>query len=267
MQLSISNIGWSSKYDEEMYTFLMNNDFKSLEIAPTRIFPDTPYDKLEEAYLFHKMLKVEKSLTISSMQSIWYGITEMIFASNEEREKLINYTKKAINFASAINCPNLVFGCPRNRTIPQDFERDATLSIAYDFFNEVGNYAANHNTCIAIEPNPPIYHTNFINTTKEAFDICKTIDNPGIKVNLDLGTMIYNEESVEILKDNTQYINHVHISEPHLAPIQKRSLHNELIQELHNRKYEKFISIEMSTQEDISIVKNAVLYLRAVKCL
>ena len=264
MELSISNIAWNSNHDEEMYTFLKKNSFKGLEIAPTRVFPDAPYDKLEEASLFHKKLKAEKNLTISSMQSIWYGMTEMIFASNEEREKLLNYTKKAIDFASTINCPNLVFGCPRNRAIPQDIGRDTYLPIAYKFFNEIGNYAAKHNTCVSIEPNPPIYHTNFINTTKEAFDICKTIDNPGIKVNLDLGTMIYNEESVEILKENTHLINHIHISEPYLAPIQQRSLHKELIHELRNLKYEKFISIEMCTQEDINVVKNAILYLKEV---
>jgi len=264
MQLSISNIGWSPEYDEEMYIFLRANNFKGLEIAPTRIFPEAPYDKLEEAKLFHKMLKEEKDLFVSSMQSIWYGMTEVIFAANEEREKLLNYTKKAIDFAAAINCPNLVFGCPKNRTIPLDTNRDECLSIAYDFFDKIGNYAVKHGTCVSIEPNPTIYNTNFINTTKEAFDICKTIGNPGIKVNIDLGTIIYNEESVEILKGNSHYINHVHISEPYLVPIQKRSLHNELVRELHNLKYEKFISIEMGAQEDIGIVKDTVLYLKGV---
>jgi len=264
MQLSISNIAWKLEHDEEMYIFLKESDFEGLEIAPTRIFPDAPYDKLEDAALFGKKFKGETGLAISSMQSIWYGMTELMFTSNGQREKLINYTKKAIDFASAINCPNLVFGCPKNRTIPSDMERDVYLAIAYDFFTEIGNYAFKHGTCVSIEPNPPIYHTNFINTTKDAFDICKMIGNPGIKVNIDLGTMIYTEESVELLKGNIHLVNHVHISEPYLAPIQKRTLHQELVRALHHLKYEKFISIEMSTQEDIDVVKNVALYLKEV---
>jgi len=263
MQLSISNIAWNSNHDQAMHTFLKANNIKALEIAPTRIFPTTPYDKLDEANHFHKKLKSE-NLSISSIQSIWYGRPENIFTSNEQREKLTEYTKKAINFASAFNCPNLVFGCPKNRTIQSNIDRNNALPIAYDFFNILGNYATKHNTCISIEPNPPIYNTNFINTTQEAFDICKTIDNPGIKVNLDLGTMIHNKESIEILKDNINLINHIHISEPYLVPIKKRSLHRELICELHNLNYKKYISIEMGTQEDINVVKNSMLYLQGV---
>ena len=42
MRLSISNIGWVSESDEQIYKIMKKLDFRGLEIAPTRIFPESP---------------------------------------------------------------------------------------------------------------------------------------------------------------------------------------------------------------------------------
>lgn len=264
MNLSISNIAWPPENDEEMYGFLVTNGFCGLEIAPTRIFPQAPYDKLTQANEFSSRLKEIYNIGVSSIQSIWYGITESIFASADAQQKLIDYTKKAVDFANAVACPNLVFGCPKNRAVPPCAVLDNYLTIACDFFNKIGDYAAGYGICISIEPNPPIYNTNFINTTVEAFDLCKKLNNPGIKVNIDLGTMIHNGEGIEILKDNINLINHIHISEPYLVPIEKRTLHYELIKELQNLNYDKFISIEMNNPNNLDLVKETILYIKGL---
>ena len=49
MKLSISNIAWAAEDDEKIYEMMKEYSFTGLEIAPTRIFPEAPYDKLEEA--------------------------------------------------------------------------------------------------------------------------------------------------------------------------------------------------------------------------
>ena len=261
MKLSISNIAWQAEYDWEMYNFLSANKFDGLEIAPTRIFPDSPYDCISQAKDFKKMLKNDYGLSVSSVQSIWFGVVENIFGSETERQKLIDYTKKAIDFANALDCRNIVFGCPKNRAVPADMHPDIYLPLAYNFFNQIGDYAASNGTYISIEPNPPIYSTNFINTTAEAFDICKKLNNPGIKINIDMGTFIHNNESLTILWDNIDLINHVHISEPRLAPVEKRKLHVDLINELRNLNYANYLSIEMANPNDIDLVKKTVLYI------
>jgi sugar phosphate isomerase/epimerase len=264
MKLSISNIAWSTEHDEEIYAFLRDNSFDGLEIAPTRIFSDMPYENIDLTKNFVCNLKNTYGLVIPSIQSIWYGVSESIFGSDADRQKLFDYTHQAIEFSSALGCPNLVFGCPKNRLIPSDLDSDTYLSIAEGFFYEVGKYAALHNVFISIEPNPPIYGTNFINATSEAFEICKRVNSPGIKVNLDLGTIIYNSESLDILSDNIHMINHIHISEPYLAPIEKRTLHSELIKILHELEYDRFLSIEMRNHDDIELVKKAILYIKNI---
>ena len=258
MKLSISNIGWSSIFDNDMYNFLEKSGFQGLEIAPTRIVNENPYDNLSLASEFSRHLTDEFGISISSMQSIWFGRNEKIFESEREYDLLFNYTKKAIDFAESLNCPNLVFGCPVNRSIKSinDVEK------AMVFFTELAKYAEIKNTVIAIEPNPKIYKTNFLNTTIEAYDFVKEINSKGIGINLDLGTIIENKEDISIVEDVINFVNHVHISEPYLVRIKKRSIHIELLKELKRLNYNKYVSIEMKNLNDIDIVKGCIMYVK-----
>lgn len=252
MKLSISNIAWDAENDLEMYSYISSHGFSGLEIAPTRLFSENPYEKLTEAQQFAEALMSNYSLVIPSMQSIWYGRSESMFGTKTEQQTLINYTQQAVLFAEALNCRNLVFGCPRNRNIPEH----GNAATAIDFFCEIGDFAAEHGRVIALEPNPPIYNTNFINTTAEAFELCRKINHPGIKVNIDLGTMIYYKEDLESIGKNISMVNHIHISEPMLAVIEKREIHREL-QKL---EYEHWVSIEMKNLHNIDAVKSVIHY-------
>ena len=258
MKLSISNIAWDSKYDGQMYESLSKEKIDAVEIAPTRIFAKNPYDRLQDAKSFSDMLKTQYNLEISSMQSIWFGITQNIFEGDESRKFLIQYTKKAIDFARTIGYKNLVFGCPKNRIIPS---KDQYI-IAVEFFQELGEYAYRNNTVLAIEANPTIYGTNFINNTKEAADIVKDIASPGCLINLDLGTIIENNEDINEVTKYISLINHVHISEPYLAYIKKREIHKELIKLLKAFNYNKYVSVEMKETDSLTDIFNAIYYLK-----
>lgn len=252
MRLSISNIAWDADNDEEMYAYISNLGFAGLEIAPTRVFPEKPYEHLIEAQDFSKMLFHRYALTISSIQSIWYGRSESMFGTDAEKKTLIDYTKQAVLFAASMDCKNMVFGNPRNRNIPGAEHIPAAIK----FFTEIGDFAVANGTVIAIEPNPPFYNTNFINTTAEAFHLCRTINNPGIRVNVDLGTMIHYQESIDYINNNIEFVNHIHISEPMLAIIEEREIHREL-QKL---DYSNWFSIEMKNLHNIDSVKSVINY-------
>lgn len=260
MNLSISNIAWDNEFDNEVYNQMQNLKFNGLEIAPTRFFPKNPYSRKQEAKDLTMYLKLKYGLSICSMQSIWYGKNEKIFLLKEEREELLRYTKQAIDFAEAIQCGNLVFGCPKNRVI----ENDEQMEIAYDFFYKLGEYAKAHNTILAIEPNPTIYQTNFITRTKEAFDFVKQVGSLGIMVNLDMGTMIQNSENLHELDGNLHYVNHIHISEPYLEIIKERALYYDLAKILKNSNYNKFISIEMKKAENIENVYSVMRMIKEI---
>lgn len=260
MKLSVSNIAWSEEQNEEIYRTMKCCGFTGLEIAPTRIFPEQPYDKLKEANVWAEGIKKDWGFIVVSMQSIWFGRRERLFGSAEERIALLDYTKKAISFAKAVGCKNLVFGCPRNRI----FSDNADPEVGIAFFKEIGNFAIEKGVVIGMEANPPIYNTNYINDTMSALKLIEKVNSDGFKLNLDIGTMIQNEESVNELRGKVSFINHVHISEPNLSPIVERQIHKQLRDLLDEEDYRGFISIEMGMTDKLQDIKNALTYVRGV---
>ena len=263
MKLSISNIGWSEENDIAVYEIMKCVGFEGLEIAPTRIFKDNPYDRLDEAKKWAEDIKDRNGFVVSSMQSIWYGRNEKLFGTEEERLVLLDYTKKAIDFAETIGCKNLVFGCPRNRYKPEGTDED----VAIDFFRTIGKYASEHNTVIGMEANPAMYNTNYINYTEAAFELIEKVGSEGFKLNLDVGTMIANEEDVSILNGREQLINHIHISEPGLKPIERRRLHREIFEMLDDSGYDGFVSIEVGKKEKVDDLRKMMEYVKGVFCV
>ena len=51
-QLAISNIAWQKDDDETVYAAMQQAGFTGLELAPTRIFSEAPYENLTSALIF-----------------------------------------------------------------------------------------------------------------------------------------------------------------------------------------------------------------------
>ena len=262
IKYAISNIAWKNEQNDEIYALMKKYGFTGLEIAPTKIIPEKPYSHVADAERFAKDLQQKWGFSIPSMQPIWYGKIEKIFGTAEERKILLNYTKSAVDFASAIGCKNLVFGCPKNRNVPDAMEFSICNKIAVEFFKEIGNYAFSKNICVGMEANPDIYGTNFINTTTQALELIKQVHSDGFKLNLDIGTMVQNKESIALLEGNDSLVNHVHISEPFLKKIEHRQLHNELMDFLCFEKYDGFVSIEMGLQNKLVDIEEVMKYVK-----
>ena len=257
-RLSISNIAWQASEDVVVYEWMKKYGYTGLEIAPTRIFPDTPYERLREAGEWAEARRKDHGFVVPSMQSIWFGRQEKLFGSAEDRQILLTYTKKAVDFAEAVGCRNLVFGCPRNRAVPEGGSAEGAVS----FFREAGEYAAAHGTVIGMEANPPIYHTNYINDTMSALRLIEEVASEGFLLNLDVGTMLWNEEAVGELEGKVHLIGHVHISEPNLAPVVPGDFHRCLYRLLEAEGYQGYISIEMGRTAELHRVEEALQSVR-----
>lgn len=259
-KLAVSNIGWSTEQDDYVYDVMRRQGYSGLEIAPTRIFPEAPYDKGTDAGAWSEKLKKDHGFMIPSMQSIWFGRQENIFGSSEERQILLAYTKKAVDFAKIIKGKNLVFGCPKNRNMPEG----ADPKTGVRFLKEIADYALEQGIVIGMEANPPIYHTNYINDTPSALALIEEVDSEGFRLNLDVGTMIQNEEHISELEEKVHLISHVHISEPGLKPIEERALHRDLKKILEEEGYQGFVSIEMGKVDDIRVLEDKMQYIRSI---
>ena len=265
MRLSISNIGWEKENDQQVYELMKKYGFSGIEIAPTRWVQENPYEHVHQAVEIANHLKEQYGFVVSSMQSIWFGRSERVFIK-EEREVLVNYTKKAIDYAAEIGCKNLVFGSPRNRNIEEAWNLSGKdiATIEEEFFGEIGEYAKKAGVVVAMEANPPMYNTNYVNDTGEAISLAERVNSTGFLVNLDFGTIIANEEDISELEEKVHLIHHVHISEPGLKQIQVRTQHEELAECLRRNRYEGFVSIEVGKQDDLQELEKMMKYVAEV---
>lgn len=258
MKLAISNIAWNESEDEVVYSMLKNYGINGLEVAPTRLIATEPYQNKERAAYIISQLHQQYGFVIPSMQSILFGRNERLFGSAKERGALTDYLCHAVDFASAIGCGNLVFGAPRNR----NYQPGEDLMVVEDFFREIAEYALKKGTVLSMEANPTIYGTNYINATHEAVDLVKRINHPGFMINFDLGTVIQNQEDILSLREAVVVVNHVHISEPYLAPVIPRLIHKQTMDLLRESGYTGYVSIEMKRDENDAIgnVERAIDY-------
>ncbi len=264
MKLAISNIAWGAEDDENIYDMMVRYGYKGLEIAPTRIFPTDPYGDLARAEQWSGDIRTRYGFYIPSIQSIWYGRQERLFGSRREQEILVRYTEQAVGFAAAIGCRNLVFGCPKNRSIYPAARETVDSKMAIHFFRHLGNYAASKGTVIGMEANPRIYGTDYINDTHSALGLIRQVGSDGFRLNLDVGTMIQNGEDIGELKGNVGYIQHVHISEPGLEKIKERGVHRRLSRLLEKERYPGYVSIEMKRPNGSLDIEATLQYVKEV---
>ncbi len=271
MKFAISNIAWKYQEREKIYSVMQEYGFNGLEIAPGLFLNSAnPYFESKESYINAKKEIEKHNFNLVSMQALLFGSKELFLFQDElSRQKLLNYCRKAIDFASFLKIPNLVFGSPKNRIIPKDMTQEIADKIAIDFFKEQGNYAYDHNTCLSMEANASAYGGNFITKTAQAIELVKKVDSNGFKLNLDFGTMSLENDSIDIIEQALPYTNHIHISEGFLAPIYEgnKNVHIERVKCIKNSEYKKYLSIEMkaiSENDNIDHIKKSLEFVNEI---
>lgn len=246
MKYSISNIAWPIYSNLEVYKLMEKYGYSGLEVAPGKIANNLYSINSDEKNSFYNIIKPFNIVPIA-MQSLLFGTTGMnLFQDNTSRSKLLMYLKSAIDWANFWGIEALVFGSPKNRVM-EDINNKSDWEKAHIFFKTLGDYAYSRGIRFCIEPNPKEYGTNFLNTTEDAFNFVLKVNSLGLKVNLDLGTIILNNERINnvVNKNILSLIGHIHISEPYLNTIIKRIESKELIDLLKKYNYPYWISIEM----------------------
>lgn len=224
MRLAVSNIAWAPEERQEAYAILADAGITGLEIAPGLFFHEAEDPFLPDTASARRarVEAADAGLTVVSMQSLLFGVTgAALFEGVEARAAFEGGMRRAIALAGRFGIPNLVFGSPLQRRVPQGLAMDEALAQAADMFRRLGDAAAAAETRIAIEANPAAYGTNFLNTLDEALGFVDLVDHPAVVPHLDLGAMHMNGDFAGVparLPELAPRLSHVHVSEPDLAP-------------------------------------------------
>ena len=258
-KLCVSNISNNLLFTQ-YYAILKYCGIKYIEIAPTKYCNWTNTDKLIDI----KRDINKYDLNLYSFQSITYTITHNIF--NETCAKLMKHLKKVIDIACKLGVKNLVFGCPRNRKII-DTKLDNDV-IFIKFFKELGDYIEDRELIICIENNSKKYNCNYLNTIDQVGKIVNKIDHKNIKMMIDIGNCIMDNDDISNLVEYKDLIYHIHISAPYMKPLIKynKNLYNKYAKLLNLINYNKIISLEFINENTnkINTLKQCIYNFRTL---
>ena len=261
-KLCVSNISNNTLSTIHYYSILNYYGIKYLEIAPTKfyewdlLFHNTEIQNINMTNIINETNKFD--LTIYSFQSITYTINNTIFEENNSI--LLNHCKQVIDLACNNKVKNLVFGCPRNRQIiSTNTLYNETIFI--DFMTELGNYINERDLIISIENNSKKYNCNFLNTIDEVGMITLKINHPKIKMMVDIGNMIMENDNLENIVNYKDIIYHIHISTPFMKPLNNLfcngngnsnniTYYKKFITILNQIDYNKIISLEFLNNDE-----------------
>ncbi|MDP3443640.1 MAG: TIM barrel protein [Ignavibacteria bacterium] len=263
MKFSISNIAWPVEWDKQIFQKLIELGFDSIEIAPNRTLLNGYESTQEQINQWNKQY-FEFFSEISSMQSLLFKVESRIFESDETMEHVLKILEKGIRFASLLNVKTIVFGSPSIRNV----DNQEQYLRSQLFFTRLASFAKSVCINVALEPNPKIYNTNFLNNTTEAVEYVKYLNQSNLGINLDYGTIIENNELIHdiMTEENIILIKHVHISEPYLTKInfQRRKEHVEFLKSLVSLNYSAYISIEMKSACTFEEIVDVLNYIKAI---
>ncbi len=269
MKLSMSNIAWAPEERLEAYAILAAAGFTGLEIAPALFFHEAEDPFLPDTASARRarVEATDAGLAVVSMQSLLFGVAgAALFEGPEARAVFEKGMRRAIALAGRFGIPNLVFGSPAQRRVPEGMAMEQALAEAAEVFRKLGDTAAEAGTRIAIEANPAAYGTNFCTTLDEALAFVDVVAHPAIVPHLDLGAMHMNGDFAGVparLPHLAPRLSHVHVSEPHLAPAPAAAAPLvPVLEALAAAGYARAVSIEMKRPaEGLVEVRRAVLRL------
>jgi len=250
----VSNISNSNLNNEQYYSILKHYGIKYIEIAPTKFgsWNDMFTNIINFTNIKNKMELF--GLNLYSFQSITYNITNNIFDDNNS--ELILHLQKVIDLACNNGIKNIVFGCPKNRKIlnASNINNDSKF---IDVFIKLGNYINDRDLIISIENNSKKYDCNYLNTIEEVGEFVIKINHTKIKMMVDIGNCIMENDNIENLIYYKDIINHIHISMPFLNPLinYNSKIYIQFIQILKQINYDKVISLEFLNNNENELEK------------
>lgn len=140
---------------------------------------------------------------------------DLSHASNSEslRKKSVDYTYRLAKAASEIECPVLVWGSGRVRSIPPGVPLEEGRKRNLLVLREAAKAGEEFNVRFGIEPLPK-NETNFVNTIEEALKLVEEVNSDFLKVTVDVRHMIREEfDAVESLRIAGGNIVHVHLAD------------------------------------------------------
>lgn len=260
MKLAVSQIAWQSEVDVIAAEVLKDFGVKYLETTPF-ITKDT------QGFL---EFWSQRGISPVAYQGVFYKQPVWSIFNPKDHDALLLHLDQVMQQAQQLGINKLVFGSPKSRVVSDQLTPELVDKLAVDFFTSLGQLAERHRVVICLEPIPKVYGCNFLNTASEVIQFLRSLNHPNIRLNLDFGAALINQESlIDVIQQAGSLVHHVHVSLPNLKPVSKLDDHHaKAIQALLKIGYQGFCSIEMmsatTSQESILQLKQTLSLLSKI---
>ncbi len=250
MEISISNIAWDINIEKKIISILKKKNIRYVDIAPTKYFKNIK-DVTDRDVLKIKDYWNNEGIKFYGMQSLLYGVQDLnIFSSEKDQKYILEYLEKVFKIGNLLGTSKVVFGSPKNRD-RKNLDNKIALEVATNFFRNLSDLGENFGQIICLEPNPIEYGCNFMTSTSEAAKVVKAVDRKAIRLQLDTGTILVNNEDIELIcQQYKDLISHIHLSQPGLLPVYLAgSSHLKIANTIKNNFENQVVTIEMLTKD------------------
>ncbi|WP_374009005.1 sugar phosphate isomerase/epimerase family protein [Leifsonia sp. LS-T14] len=246
MTLVVSNIAWEPDEEPLVADTLQRLGVTAVEIAPTKVFADpvTATDAEIDDYLnFWR----SHGVAVVAFQSMLFGRPELtVFDDTAVRARTAERLAGFLRLAGQMGVGPLVFGSPKNRRVPSGMPPWQASEIAAAFFRGLAEDAEAAGAVLCIEPNPPAYECNFVNTAAEGRELVDAVGRAGFGLHLDAAGLTLAGDDLRSAIETSPRLDHFHISAPFLAELEDEVVdHAAAAGALLDTGYAGHVSIEM----------------------
>lgn len=212
MNLGVSSLAWSPEDSSRIGVVLQKLGVGHIDVVPGKLRREP--GSVQEV----RRRWSEFGIAILGMQSLYFEHPALnLFGPPAMREAMLDHLRQVAAMASGLGATRLVFGSPRNRRRQAQSPEEAE-ALAVEFFRSAGAIAADHGAVLTVEAAP--MPDGFAVTTAEAAAWVQTIDHPGVRLQLDLGILMLEGQSIDAAVTRfAPLVGHIHISEPGLIEV------------------------------------------------